>query len=304
VAFDFPASPTEGQIFQPPGGPIYVYKAPTWNIVTTVMTPPGTIITVAMSTAPVGFLKANGALISRVTYATLFAAIGTTFGVGDGSTTFAIPDLRGEFPRYWDDARGVDVGRAFGSAQADGVKSHTHAYSATSGNSSSLHTHAVSGSTGGRSASHTHAIGGTTGGDSVSHTHSFSDASSATGTVSATHTHTVGIYGGTGADTNLAGKSGDAILSGNQTSGSISANHTHNVAVSGTSGGRSASHTHSFSDTSSNETTEHVHSFADSASTTDSVHHQHTTGGTTDANGAATTENRPRNIALLACIKY
>jgi microcystin-dependent protein len=88
--------------------------------------PTGTVIYFASSTAPAGFLKANGALVSRTTYAALFAAIGTTFGAGDGSTTFALPDLRGEFVRGWDDARGVDSGRTFGSAQADAFRSHTH----------------------------------------------------------------------------------------------------------------------------------------------------------------------------------
>ena len=73
--------------------------------------PAGTIIIVAKNTAPTGYLKANGALISRTTYATLFAAIGATFGVGDGSTTFALPDLRGEFIRGWDDGRGIDTSR-------------------------------------------------------------------------------------------------------------------------------------------------------------------------------------------------
>lgn len=88
--------------------------------------PAGTIITVAKNTAPTGYLKANGALLSRTTYAALFAAIGTTFGVGDGSTTFALPDLRGYFPRGWDDSRGIDVGRVFGSTQQDDFKSHNH----------------------------------------------------------------------------------------------------------------------------------------------------------------------------------
>lgn len=89
------------------------------NGVTLAGVPSGAVATFAMSTAPTGWLKANGALVSRTTYATLFAAIGTTFGVGDGSTTFALPDLRGEFLRGWDDGRGVDTGRAFGSAQLD-----------------------------------------------------------------------------------------------------------------------------------------------------------------------------------------
>jgi microcystin-dependent protein len=86
----------------------------------------GQVATFAMNTAPAGWLKANGATVSRTTYAALFTAIGTTFGAGDGSTTFLLPDLRGEFIRGWDDGRGVDSGRAFGSTQTDAFKSHTH----------------------------------------------------------------------------------------------------------------------------------------------------------------------------------
>jgi microcystin-dependent protein len=97
----------------------------------------GAIQFYAMSTAPSGWLKANGAAVSRTTYATLFNAIGTVFGVGDGATTFNLPDLRGEFLRGWDDARGVDTGRAFGSAQADEFKSHTHSINDNEGPSQS-----------------------------------------------------------------------------------------------------------------------------------------------------------------------
>lgn len=86
----------------------------------------GQVSMFSMNTAPTGWLKANGALVSRTTYAALFAAIGTTYGIGDGSTTFALPDLRGEFLRGWDDSRGLDAGRVFGSAQADAFKSHSH----------------------------------------------------------------------------------------------------------------------------------------------------------------------------------
>lgn len=83
--------------------------------------PTGAVFMFMASAAPTGYLKANGATISRTTYATLFNVIGTTFGVGDGSTTFTIPDLRGEFLRGWDDSRGVDSGRAFGTAQGHGI---------------------------------------------------------------------------------------------------------------------------------------------------------------------------------------
>ena len=61
--------------------------------------PAGTITSFAMSGTPHGYLKADGSTLSRSDYPALFAAIGTTFGEGDGPTTFSLPDLRGEFIR-------------------------------------------------------------------------------------------------------------------------------------------------------------------------------------------------------------
>ena len=78
--------------------------------------PSGAVMHFAMQSAPTGWLKADGSAVSRTQYPVLFAAIGTTFGVGDGRTTFNLPDLRGEFVRGWGDSRGVDRGRAFGCA--------------------------------------------------------------------------------------------------------------------------------------------------------------------------------------------
>lgn len=86
----------------------------------------GTVAYFGASSAPSGWLKANGAAVSRSAYAALFLAIGTTYGVGDGSTTFNLPDLRGEFVRGFDDGRGVDSGRGIGSAQADAMQGHRH----------------------------------------------------------------------------------------------------------------------------------------------------------------------------------
>ena len=68
----------------------------------------GTVAFFARSSAPTGWLKCNGAAISRTDYDDLFDSIGTTYGTGNGSTTFNLPDLRGEFIRCWDDGRGVD----------------------------------------------------------------------------------------------------------------------------------------------------------------------------------------------------
>lgn len=100
---------TVGTTFEPSGG-----------------LPAGAVQSFAMSAAPSGWLDCDGSAVSRTTYSNLFSAIGTTFGTGDGSTTFNVPDLRGEFIRGWDDGRGVDSGRTFGSFQLDEFKSHTH----------------------------------------------------------------------------------------------------------------------------------------------------------------------------------
>ena len=93
------------------------------------LTPAGTVIYTARTTAPTGYLKADGSNVSRTTYATLFAAIGTLYGGGDGSTTFGLPDLRGEFIRGFDDGRGVDSGRTMGSSQAEMIGPHNHTIS-------------------------------------------------------------------------------------------------------------------------------------------------------------------------------
>ncbi len=97
--------------------------------------PAGSVIYHAANSAPTGFIKANGAAVSRSTYSALFTAIGTTFGSGDGSSTFNVPDLRGEFARGWDDSRGIDSGRSFGSAQTDEFEAHYHRMMSTGGNS-------------------------------------------------------------------------------------------------------------------------------------------------------------------------
>ena len=89
------------------------------------MVPSGAVMYFAGQTAPTGWLKANGAAVSRTAYAALFDAIGTTYGEGDGRTTFNLPDLRGEFMRGWDDGRGVDAGRVFGSMQGDAIRNIT-----------------------------------------------------------------------------------------------------------------------------------------------------------------------------------
>lgn len=91
-------------------------------------TPAGAVEYFAMNSAPDGWLIANGQAVSRTTYADLFAAIGTSYGAGNGTTTFNVPDLRGEFIRCLDNNKGTDPQptRAVGSSQTDDFKAHVH----------------------------------------------------------------------------------------------------------------------------------------------------------------------------------
>lgn len=73
--------------------------------------PSGSIVSFGGASAPSGWLLCYGQAISRTTYAALFAAIGVTHGAGDGSTTFAIPDLRGRVPGGKDDMGGTAASR-------------------------------------------------------------------------------------------------------------------------------------------------------------------------------------------------
>lgn len=90
----------------------------------------GMVAAFDMETAPPGWLKRNGADVSRIAYAKLFAVIGTRYGAGDGATTFNVGDSRGLFLRAWDDARGIDPGRGIGTVQQSQNLAHEHGASA------------------------------------------------------------------------------------------------------------------------------------------------------------------------------
>ena len=193
--------------------------------------PSGAIQMFARATPPSGWLKANGGEVHRLDYPELFSAIGTTFGAGDGSTTFNLPDLRGTFLRGLDDGRGLDAGRTLGSYQDSANLAHNH------GVSDPGHNHYVN------DPSHQH--GGSTAG-AGGHAHGTRAVSIGSGTW--------GQFSG--------GFVGDAATDG-------VGDHTHNFATDwrGTGIWLSASGT----------------------------------GISIQNNGGA--ESRPRNVALLACIK-
>ena len=107
--------------------------------------PIGALLIMDGDVVPNGFLKRNGTEVSRASYAALWAYAQTItnfvsqatkdsdpeayagyYGDGDGSSTFTLPDWRGEFWRAWDDGRGIDPGRGIGGWAADEFKSHNH----------------------------------------------------------------------------------------------------------------------------------------------------------------------------------
>lgn len=99
--------------------------------------PTGSMVLWTTDTAPTGWILCYGQAINRTTYAALFAIIGTTYGVGDNSTTFNVPDMRGRFPLGQDDMGGSAANRVtdsdadtLGGADGDELKdlSHTHTY--------------------------------------------------------------------------------------------------------------------------------------------------------------------------------
>jgi microcystin-dependent protein len=83
----------------------------TGNISSPSITPAGALLAFAGTSVPSGWLMCDGSAVSRTTYATLFSAIGTTYGAGDGSTTFNVPDMRGRIAAGVDNMGGTDAGR-------------------------------------------------------------------------------------------------------------------------------------------------------------------------------------------------
>jgi microcystin-dependent protein len=103
------------------------------------LVPAGSIIATAVSAAPAGWLFCAGQAENRTTYATLFAAIGTTYGVGDGATTFNLPDLRGRVIAALDNMGGTDAGR-LSLANTLGTSAGTQTHTLTTSEMPS-HTH-------------------------------------------------------------------------------------------------------------------------------------------------------------------
>lgn len=200
-----------------------------WGTVSVEAIPPGSITGYGGSAAPSGWLLCGGAAVSRETYATLFGVIGTTYGVGDGSTTFNIPNLKQKFPLgKADSGTGNVLGQVGGAIDhTHTVASHTHTFSIAS---SGTHTHTTA-SAGG------HEHGGVTGTTNLAHTHSFSDTSSGPSATTASTQQGADVWTPTTTHThNVSGTTGSALTTHSHTINDVGG-HTHTISGDG-------SHTH------------------------------------------------------------
>lgn len=150
--------------------------------------PPGMVVPFAGAASPAGWLLCAGQAVSRTTYSDLFAAIGTVHGVGDGSTTFNLPDLRGRAIAGKDDMGGTAANRL--TSAASGLAGNTL------GASGGAQTHTL---TAAQIPSHTHSIQGYNTGSVVG-----SATTVATGVVGASpNTVTTTAAGSDGAHNNV-----------------------------------------------------------------------------------------------------
>jgi len=92
------------------------------------LVPVGAIQAFAMNSTPSGWLTANGSNVSRTTYSDLFSKIGTTYGSGDGSTTFTLPNLNGIFVRGSGSQTigGITYNKTFAAKEGDAFQGHVH----------------------------------------------------------------------------------------------------------------------------------------------------------------------------------
>jgi len=194
VALTLPASITNGGFLQTDGSGNLSFQ-----IVAGV--PTSAVFCVAVATVPTGYLECNGAAVSRTTYSALFAIIGTNYGTGNGSSTFNLPDLRGEFIRGFDNGKGTDSGRSIASSQSAQNASHNHSISLSGTTSTASLTGSITKisetfQSGGGSAS---GVFTKTGGVNAGNTPSRVDTSPAAGVdLNASHNHTFSASGTSG----------------------------------------------------------------------------------------------------------
>lgn len=201
--------------------------------------PTAVVLPFAGSVEPSGWLFCYGQAISRTTYATLFTVISTTFGTGDGSTTFNVPDLRGRVPYGKDNMGGSAANRI--TVATSGITGTTLG-SAGGAQSITLattnlpsHTHGITSitvtGTAASNGAHTHTVSGTTSTDGA-HTHTYEDD----GRGGTSKTSGSGTAANTDSDTRTTDSSGSHS---HTVTGTAASNGAHTHSVTGTASGTS-----------------------------------------------------------------
>jgi microcystin-dependent protein len=161
------------------------------------LTPPGAISGFGGAAVPSGWLLCDGSAVSRTTYASLFAIIGVAYGYGDQSTTFNVPDFRGQFLRGVDGSAGVDPDKTTrvalkpGGNTGNNVGSQEPCHTKTPLSSFSIPTSTYG--TGADSPAHTHqySVGFASNGASTSQNSPNAGGSDQTGGASTRHNHPI-----------------------------------------------------------------------------------------------------------------
>lgn len=235
--------------------------------------PTGSVQMFAGGTAPAGWLLCDGSAVSRTTYARLFAVINTTYGSGDTSTTFNLPDLRGRSP----------IGAGAGTGLATRAAGTIYGAESATITTAMLpaHGHGVTGVTvSTQDLSHTHPPGTyATSNFDASHTHSL--ASAFTDYANAPHTHNPANGGSfivnSSTGVTLAGVASGTVSWGQAGTDSQNANHRH--ALTGSTAGASVTLLHNHT----------VNSGASGPANPSLATHTHTLSGTTDNTGGGGT---------------
>jgi microcystin-dependent protein len=241
-------------------------------------------------TIPSGYLECDGSAISRTTYADLFAVIGTSYGAGDGSTTFNLPDYRGEFLRGFDNGANNDpdaairtdrgdgtTGDAIGTRQPFSNATHTHQVDppSTLSSASGAHTHSIPGTSVTTNSAGNHVHGGTVSGST----------NPASNTMQVPYreveVEVPGVFDPSVTIRELRPGTGSLTIGGSHV-------HTLNASLNTTNSG---THYHSVNIPTRNSSS--------------SGNHQHTVDiSSFDSDTHGGNESRPANVSVMWCIKY
>lgn len=299
-------------------------------------TPSGAIFAFPTSTPPTGYLACNGQAISRTTYPNLFTLIGTSYGSGNGTTTFNLPNYNGQFLRGWDNGQGTDLdatnrtdrgdgttGDVVGTKQSNQTLSHFHTVNppSTNSNTNGAHLHNINppSTTSNSAGNHLHNIDPPTTNTNTTgaHTHSVNPPNTAT-TTNGNHNH--GALNGNGFlntgthvgnnGTGYAYGTNPSTWGGVGVSGTTanSGNHNHTVNIPAFNSASNGNHLHNINIAPFNSNTAGNHTH-----TTDIAQFNSSTAGNhthsidisqfnSGSNGGL--ETRPTNISVLWCIKF